>query len=281
MVFPDLSVTISQRRWACVLDPTLAFSNYGLPLVKHLCGVMELWVGRELWHILDNTYFYLQQPESLLPNKAGHTSKGRPASQQQLIRILQEWERTRTETDSANLGLCWVGDSPNESFVPEDKDSALIWRYERLSASLDGRLNSTGTLAAAYRDTVALAVAEGRSLILTHLPESDRGDFPPDICILLQEWGIPCERVAPECAWMALERDYLRQLIVQAGLARLRWAGLRLAVLQLVAPAASVSAAAPPETILFTDLDATLDPEQDSQPEADLWQDARGFWYAL
>lgn len=36
MVFPDLSVTISQRRWACVLDPTLAFSSYGLPLVKQL-----------------------------------------------------------------------------------------------------------------------------------------------------------------------------------------------------------------------------------------------------
>jgi hypothetical protein len=276
-----MSVTISQRRWACVLDPTLAFSNYGLPLVKQLRGVMELWVGREFWHILDNTYFYLRQPESLLSNKVGRTLKSGPVNPQQFIRILQAWERTRIETDSANLGLCWVGDSPNESFLPEDKDSNLIWRCERLSASLDSRLNTTGALAALYRDTVALAVAEGRSVVLTHLPESDSGDFPPDICTMLQEWGIPCEPVASGCAWMALERDYLRQLIVQAGLARLRWAGLRLAVLQLVVPAASTLAATPLEATPVTDLDVTLDLEQNPQPEADLWQGAQGFWYAL
>jgi hypothetical protein len=59
-VFPDLSVTISQRRWACVLDPTLTLSRFGLLFGKRLGEVMELWVVREIWHVLDNTQFYLQ-----------------------------------------------------------------------------------------------------------------------------------------------------------------------------------------------------------------------------
>ncbi len=39
-VLPDLAVTITQRRWACVLDPTLALSPLGLPLVRRLCHSM-------------------------------------------------------------------------------------------------------------------------------------------------------------------------------------------------------------------------------------------------
>jgi hypothetical protein len=41
-VFPDLSLTVSQKRWACVLDPTLTLSRFGLLLVKRLGEVMEL-----------------------------------------------------------------------------------------------------------------------------------------------------------------------------------------------------------------------------------------------
>ncbi len=63
-VFPDLSLTVSQRRWACVLDPTLALSRFGLLLVKRLGEVMELWVVRELWHVLDNTQ-YDTNPQSM------------------------------------------------------------------------------------------------------------------------------------------------------------------------------------------------------------------------
>lgn len=51
---PDLSVTIAQRGWACVLDPTLALSPLGLPLVRPLCQGMEIWLVREPWHILDD-----------------------------------------------------------------------------------------------------------------------------------------------------------------------------------------------------------------------------------
>lgn len=83
-VLPDLSVTISQRRWSCVLDPTLALSYYGLALVKRLRQVMEVWVVRELWNILDNTHFYLQDPASLLPNReAWQGTAGGPASGRQ------------------------------------------------------------------------------------------------------------------------------------------------------------------------------------------------------
>jgi hypothetical protein len=51
LIFPDLTVTLQQRRWACVLDPALILSPYG-PELRRLGEVVELWVGRELWHML-------------------------------------------------------------------------------------------------------------------------------------------------------------------------------------------------------------------------------------
>ena len=50
----DISVNIGPRRPAFVLDPALALSPLGLPLARRLCHGTELWLVRELWHILDD-----------------------------------------------------------------------------------------------------------------------------------------------------------------------------------------------------------------------------------
>ncbi|MCX7595226.1 MAG: hypothetical protein N2235_15995 [Fischerella sp.] len=71
---PNISITLSQQRLTCVLDPSLVLSNYGLSLTQQLGEVMDLWVVRELWHILDNTRFYVQQPESVLTRAASETT---------------------------------------------------------------------------------------------------------------------------------------------------------------------------------------------------------------
>ena len=91
----DLTVTLQQRRPACVLDPALILSPYGLALSR-LGEVVELWVGRELWHMLDNTHFYTQQP-SLLVDTTTRSTDDALASQEALQALLG-WEQWRLET---------------------------------------------------------------------------------------------------------------------------------------------------------------------------------------
>lgn len=80
----------------------------------------------------------------------------------------------------------------------------------------------------------------------------------------------------------ALECDYLRQLLVHTGLAKLCWAGLRLAVLQLVVPTATaLSRPGSLEEIPFSDDEGFTDVVQHDGPDFDLWQSAQGFWYPL
>ncbi len=281
-VFPTLSFSLSQPRWACVLDPTLALSPHGLPLVRRLGEVMELWVVRELWHILDNTHFYQEQPETLLPNTATVPLTARQQTPAQaILTTLREWERLRMETDLTGLKLFWIGDGPGESLLPAEVDTDIVWRYETLACSLESRLSAGEILAAAFRDAVALAVARGPAFILTHLPEGATADFPPAICNALTAWEISCQLLSSQDPWVTLEQGQLRHLIVQAGLARLCWAGLRLAVLQLVVPSAAALTAPGPESVPFLDLGEAEDSGQHPELEIDLWQGAQAFWYPL
>lgn len=287
---PDLNVTISQPRWACVLDPTLALSRYGLPLVKQLNEVMELWVGRELWHILDNTHFYLEQPESLLLDRfasASETTEDR-ARAQEIVWALREWERIRMETDLSGLKLFWIGDRLGESLLPAEADPKMIWRYEALAESLarspDERTTFNEVLLSAFRDVAALAAAQGSAFILTQLPEGATASSSPVICNALGAWGIPCKAISAQDPWAALERDYLRRLVAQAGLVKWFWAGLRLVVLHLLVPAAATalsdSEAVFSEELLFVE-ETLVDLAERQKPAINLWQCAQAFWYPL
>jgi hypothetical protein len=128
-LFPDLSVTLSQRRWACVLEPTLALSEYGLPLAKQLGEVLDLWVVREFWHILDNSYFYWQQSEFAFQQEEMTENLNAPPQRlsYRAICALRGWERLRTETDLGSLNLFWIGDGIGESFLPKDTDASEEW----------------------------------------------------------------------------------------------------------------------------------------------------------
>ena len=66
---------------------------------------------RELWHVLDNTQYYLQQPDSLLADRTPS------AKVQEILYALREWERVRMETDPAGQRCYWIGDGPVESIV--------------------------------------------------------------------------------------------------------------------------------------------------------------------
>jgi hypothetical protein len=281
---PTLSITLSQRRWTCVIDPSLLLSQYGLLLVKSLGEALELWIARELWHILDNPNFYLQPSESIPPHTVlKQPSETQTVTQQPVTQWLKNWQSIRAETYPANLNLFWIGDTPGESFLPSESDPQLMERWEALACSLDQRLTqqsiTSNLLTSAVRDTAALAAALGSAFILTSQPaDSQQNSHPsPEICLMLEQWGIPCRQIDPLDAIATMERKALLQLIIATGFSKFLWAGLHLVVLHLVVPpATSYDKIQLPETIYsfneVSDLEASL---------LNGWKGAQGFWYRL
>jgi hypothetical protein len=280
-----LSLLTNQRRGSCVLDPSLFLSQYSLSLVQSLGATLELWVARELWHILDNPNFYLQQSESILP----HTVLKQPletktVTQQPIIQGLKNWASIRAETYPANLNLFWIGDSPGESFLPSESDPQLMERWEALACSLDQRLTqqsiTSNMLVSAVRDTAALAAALGSAFILTsQLADSHQSTrSSPEICLRLEQWGIPCRQIDPLDAIATIEREALLKLIISTGFSKFLWAGLHLVVLHLVVPSdfTNPGKIQLPRTVYSCD--------EASDLEASLlnsWEGAQGFWYQL
>lgn len=284
-LLPTYSITCDRPRLTCVIDPTLALSRYGVPLVKQLAEVMEMWVVREFWHIIDKPAFYLQQPKLVAPRG---TSDQRTPEQERTVleetrRSLREWERFRIETDLARLNLFWIGDSPGESYLPKNRNLEIFRRWESIANSLDDRLNllpSTDySLPLAFRDTAALAVSLGSAFILTHqLPVDFAQNLPPEICQFLENWGIPCQTLTPQDAIVAMERNYLHQLLIHTGTAKFLWAGVNLTVLHLLIPASEVQIVPGLQTgSPAIDAEPVDEPKQRSSP----WVGARGFWYSI
>ncbi|MGY6214250.1 hypothetical protein ACW73L_03720 [Methylolobus aquaticus] len=295
-VLPELSVNISQKRWSCVLDPTLALSSFGLPLATRLGRVMDLWVARELWHILDNTHFYLQEPTSLL-----HTAddEGAPAPERSriVVEALREWERIRLENDPGRQNCYWIGDGPMESFLPDGLEPEVVWRYEAICADLDRLLPDKTVLPSAYRDVVALAATLPSAFVLTHLPATGETGEPggrvgsrrvPDICQVFEQWTAVhgdrpsqrCIEVAENDPWRREETDLLRRAMLHAGLGKWVWSGLRLAVLHIAAPAAAIAAGSRRGEFGFMG-DDLGEFDAETLPAADYWRDAQAFWYPL
>ena len=289
LCFSDLTVTLQQHRLACVLDPALVLSPYGLA-VSRLSEVMNVWVVRELWHILDNTHFFTQRP-ALLVEATARTHDTEAASQEALQALL-DWEQWRLENDQASLKLFWVGDDASGSLLPAGVDASVIWRYETLARALERQTDcpeaTDQVLVAAFRDAVALAAALRSSFILARLPLTSAPDSPaqphcpppvPPLCQALVQWGVPCTWLAEHDPLVHIEREYVHRLLVSAGLVPLLWAGLRLAVVHLWVPGASALWSEPREAP-FAELEELPAPPP-MHPAGRLWQEAQGFWYLL
>jgi hypothetical protein len=281
---PHLSITLSQRRWACVLDPNLLLSQYGLFLVQSLREVLELWIARELWHILDNPSFYLAQPElGLSQTDLGLSSELPTIAQQKRVQMLKGWESLRIETPVRDLNLFWIGDRPTDSFLPNGTHPYLTEHWEVLARSLDQRLQeqslSCHMMVPAFRDTAALAAVLGSAFILTYQPvEECEKNTPPQICQVLEQWGIPCQQIDSLDAIADIERKNLLQLMISTGFSKFLWAGLHLVVLHLVVPSAFRMGGATQSSW------CTPFGNEAENLEAlplNFWEGAKGFWYRL
>jgi hypothetical protein len=279
----DFSISLQQRRWACVLDPMLALSEYGLPLVKQLGEIMELWVVREFWNMIDSSPFYQQQPDFLLRDlEPDYPPEQSTLYSQQVLRSLQEWDRLRTMTHRSSWNVHFLADVIGESCLPAGIETDLIWRWEALAQNLDHHLKpkQENSLNLAVRDLAALAAARPACILTFRLPEDRVSNLPPRICTTLEAWGVRCQEIQTDDAIATIERDYLRQLIVHTGLSKLLWAGIHLAILHLMVPnAATISGNNDwSEGLSFTELEEL--PTAMSM-DTNLWQGAQGFWYAI
>lgn len=287
MPLPSFSIKPNHQAWSCTIDPALVLSPYGILLVRQLGEAMELWVARELWHILNNPDSYLQQPELLIPTSITSVSKTdeESAALEEKLRSLLEWKQVRKETDLTRLNLFWLGDSLRESFIPQGKNLDIFWHWESFASSLDERLDQlppvNSVLSLAVRDTVALAASLESAFILTYQNSQDfANNLPPDICKALENWGVPCQILSPQDSIVAIKRNYLHQLLISVDVAKFLWAGLHLAVLHLVVPSTSAmgmslnaSQAMPSSPMENSVINLEL--------KQNLWTGAYGFWYQL
>ncbi|MGK7915755.1 MAG: hypothetical protein AB4038_09435 [Prochloraceae cyanobacterium] len=283
---PQIPINLNQQRLTYILEPSLALSHYGLPIAKNLGKFLELWVVREFWHIFNNIHFYQQHPESLqLKIAIEKTPTVQATNQQEIIQAVQDWESVRIATVPTKLNLFWIGDKPSESFLPKNVDPKIISHWELLARSLDNQLakNSLNhnTLTSAWRDTAALAAILKSAIILTYQPSNKQNQhLPPDICTVFESWGIPCKQIDFDDPVATIERENILHLLIQAGLAKFLWAGLNLAVLQLVVPSASHLHYGT-EEIQEPRSPTRKDYNEESVLTPNLWEGAQGFWYSL
>lgn len=277
------SVLQNQQRLRCVIDPALALSPSGLLLYKNLGKVIELWIVRELWYILDNINLYLQRPELVIPqiSTSSKTLFEKRTSLEETLWSLKEWERVRGEVDLSRLNLFWLGDNLRESLLPQDREPDIFSYWESLARSLDSQINqlpTTDVLTLAFRDAVALTASLGSAFILTYqIPSDYENNFPPDICKTLESWNIPCRYLTEKDPTVILERENLRRLITSAGLAKLFWADIHIVVLHLVE-----HTSLPPIELENKQLtDKSSQEMQNLEPENYLWKNVQGFWYQL
>jgi hypothetical protein len=256
---------------------------------------MDLWIGREFWHVLENIQFYLQHPELLLLNRAMPDRTGYIAafSQPEIIQSLQEWEQFRQEMYVEQMKLFWVGDRLNESSLPKNMPPNTLRDYERLARSLDSRIprspQASQTLTSLLSDTIALSASLSSSFILTRQYATDDNNLLlPEICLELESFGIPCQTLKIEDEMVAIEQDYLRQLFAQVGLSKLFWAGLHLNVLHLLVPSILQSGSSMLQGRRYSnEHNATSQVVTDSKVDdfnpldADLWARTRCFLYSL
>lgn len=255
------------KPWRAVIDPALALSQYGLTLVQQLSTVMELWVGREFWHLLD---------QAASDQLSAHLSTHFTIEMQEAAAA---WSAFRAERDGSNLGLFWIGDRLSESYLPRHVSPDLLQHWERLAHSLDAKLASPLSPEAgfelAFRDTLALAATLKTACILTHQTAIDLASPSiPYLCQVMQRWKLSCQGLAAHDNLMQLERDRIRQLLIQTQSAKLLWAGLHLAVLHLILPAIAT------QYSFVSSRNTTAALERCPNPDV-MWQGAQGFWYAL
>ena len=267
------------QNWSCVLDPAIALSHHGVLIAESMSKEIELWMVQEFWNIIKEVDFYCDRIELITPEIDGEKKSAVVA---EVVWSLREWEKTKQEKDLAKLGMYWLGDNLQESLMPKDKPVGFFQQWQTSASALDRHnervQQDNNVLNLAFRDTIALAASLKSAFILTYQPSTVSADSSPAICKALENWGISCQEKNQRNPIVAMERHYIRQLIVRAGLGKLLLAGVNLAAFHLVIPSIITS-----QDILHYSSLLALKQDRNIQQDRDsyFWNNVKGVWYYL
>jgi hypothetical protein len=265
--------------WSCVLDPAIALSHHGVLIAESMSKEIEFWLVQEFWNIVNNADFYSARTELITPKTVAEAT---PAVTAEIRWSLREWEKIKREKDLAKLGMYWLGDNLQESLMPKNKPVDFFKQWQASASALDKYNEQTkvenNILNLAFRDTIALAASLKSAFILTYRPSTESTDSSPAICKVLENWGIACQIKNKRNPILTMERQYIHQLIVRAGLGKLLLAGVNLVAFHLVIPpvptATNLVHRSP---LLALEKNDNNEEEQDSY----FWHNVKGVWYYL
>jgi hypothetical protein len=266
----DLSLKVSQRKQACVLDPALLLAHaYGPALALQLTQVLEPWLTRSFWQVIDASEL-LQQHHC-----GGGAADLAPTGVQPDAAALTAWITLRDSTDASSWPLRWVGDNLAQSQIGDDTKSDVVERYEHLAYTLTERAASDRAECDRWSqgmdpmfsgmDTIALSATLGGALVLSVVSSPQEGDPWPVQAMALARLNVRRLDPMPMDTLFAVERKWVRDALVSAGAAPLSECLPRLAVVH-----AMVDAGMPPRAQNSLDVTAP-----------DPWASAQGWWYLL
>ena len=267
----DLSLRVSQRKQACVLDPALLLAHaQGPAFALRLTRVLEPWLTRSFWQLID---------ASELLSRHGCVDATQDLGAPRMLpdaSALADWISLRDNTDAGSWPLRWVGDNVAESQIGDDADADVVGRYEHLASALAQRVESKLAQCGRWRhgvdprlsamDTLALSATLDGALVLSVTPLSQAQDPWPVQAMTLA--GLNALRLEPmsQDTLFAAERLWVRDALVSAGLAALAERLPQLAVLHVM-----VNVNTPP-----------LPPAGLADAQLpDPWASAQGWWYPL
>jgi hypothetical protein len=296
----DLQFSVSVGKLPCVLDTELLLCHSGGPrLALRLSRVMEVWATRTFWPAGESyaNWSGLLEVQGLIEDDV------LPWVLKPDDRAHAAWMALREGTDAASWRLRWLDDcialsQVGGSLALDD----LIDRHEVLSAALDLRVEQelkrrepAGSrfrqgwcrpldgLVCAQDSLVLSALLEGAA-VLCPIP-SVGGSAAARPIAALDLAGIPttAPQDLPTDSVFHVERQWLRQTVVAAGIAPLLATLPPLAVLHVVNErAATLSTAS-----MSLDASEDLPPTQEGFVHetmaggTDVWADARAWWYPL
>ncbi|OJB13733.1 hypothetical protein BGV54_27770 [Burkholderia ubonensis] len=278
----DMLVSVRSRKLACVLDPALVLgSRVGLAFALRLSRVLEPWLTRSFWQVIDAS-------ELLLPGLAAGAPNDDIDAPWPLADVLQAWIALRDATDASAWPLRWIGDNLAESQLDGAVAPGIVMHYEALAEALAARLRLdedpvSGIWPSRWRpreasvDALALSAALEGALVLT-ASVAQREPWPVQALARLGRPArlldpLPAERSA---SLFAAERALLLDALAAAGLASLAQELPPLVALHVNVVPAMVAAAAhvPPRE----EEGRAPAPRIDA---ANPWDDVRAWWYYL
>lgn len=273
--------TIAMRRLAVVIDPLLFFSTSGVALVKALSGVVDVWLPRELWNVLKNVHIFVQHPDLITMPELLRQAIVKDLRlslkdyQHSLLSVLQQWHAFQSSRGLAGMNVYWIGDSIQESLLPEGISSDVFYLSERLASSFDNQISSqehieqSSLFATAFRDAASLAVSLNSALILTRQLLTGADSSSPALCSFYGSLGFNFTEASATDPVAIQEQNYLLQIMVQTGYTNLLWGPLHLAAVHLV------------ETSPSRSIEPVISETNRTYCAPALWSDIYAVWHRI